>query len=142
MAARAFEGSCHCGALEFTFETAVPPKHWEVRACQCTFCRAHGAVCTSDPEARVQFRYVHPEHLRRYRFGLRTADFLVCKECGCYLGAVMMTGSGAVAVINLNVLKQPPRTLPDPTAVNYRSESLEERRARRRAKWTPVSGPV
>ena len=142
MAVRAFEGSCHCGALEFTFETAVPPKRWEVRACQCSFCRGHGAVCTSDPKAKIQFRYVHPEHLRRYRFGLRTADFLICKECGCYVGAVMMTGSGAVAVINLNVLKEPPRTLPDPKTVNYRSESLEERRKRRRKKWTPVSGPV
>lgn len=142
MTARAFDGSCHCGAIEFSYHTAVPPKHWEVRACQCSFCRGHGALCTSDPASSVEFRYQHPEHLRRYRFGFRTADFLICKECGVYIGAVMLTGSGAVAIVNLNALKEPPRTLPKARPVNYKGESLEERRKRRRGKWTPVAGPV
>lgn len=139
---RAYEGACHCGALEFTYEAHGAPKNWSVRACQCGFCRGHGALVTSDPEARVRFRYVYPDRLRRYRFALRTADFLVCRECGMYVGAVMMTGAGAVAAVNLNVLRERPRGLPAAKAVNYRNESLEERRARRREHWTPVYGPV
>jgi hypothetical protein len=90
----------------------------------------------------VTFRYSQPERLRRYRFGLRTADFLLCKECGTYIGAVMLTGSGAVAVINVNALKETPRTLAAAKAVNYKSESLEVRRSRRLKTWTPVFGPV
>lgn len=142
MPRRAYEGSCHCGALEFTFETAVVPRQWELRACQCSFCRGHGAISASDPKGLVQFRYVHPEHLRRYRFGLRTADFLVCKECGTYVGAVMITGAGNVAIVNVNALKEAPRTLGKPKRADYKGESLEERRARRRERWTPVQGPV
>lgn len=139
---KSFEGVCHCGALEFTYETHLAPKNWPVRACQCTFCRGHGAQMTSDPEGAVRFRYVQPDRLRRYRFALRTADFLVCRECGMYVGAVMMTGAGAVATVNTNLLRERPRGLSAPRAVNYRNESLEERRSRRREIWTPVYGPV
>jgi hypothetical protein len=52
-----------------------------VQRCQCSFCRGHGACTTADPAGEMQFRFVHPEFLRRYRFALRTADFLTCKEC-------------------------------------------------------------
>lgn len=142
MSARSYEGGCHCGALEYTYETAVPPKHWVVRACQCAFCRSHGAHSASDPEGQISFRYQQPDRLRRYRFGLRTADFLLCRECGVYIGAVMLTGSGAVAIVNVNTLKEPPRTLPAARAVNYKAESLEDRRSRRLRTWTPVFGPV
>lgn len=139
---KSYEGGCHCGALEFTYETRLTPRRWETRACQCSFCRGHGAVTVSDPEGTVHFRYVHPDRLRRYRFSFRTTDFLICRECGIYLGAVMMTGSGAVAAINVNTLRERPRGLPAARAVNYRNESLEQRRARRLEKWTAVYGPV
>lgn len=142
MSTRSYEGSCHCGALEYTYETSVAPKHWLVRVCQCGFCRAHGARSTSDPKGQVSFRYSQPDRLRRYRFGLRTADFLLCRACGVYIGAVMLTGSGAAAIINVNTLKEPPRTLPQGRAVKYTTESLEDRRTRRLKTWTPVSGPV
>lgn len=139
---RAYEGGCHCGALEFTYHTRIGPRSWASRACQCSFCRAHGAVVVSDPAGSAQFRYVQPDRLRRYRFSFRTADYLVCRECGVYIGAVMMTGNGAVAAVNLNALRERPRGLRAPKLVNYRDESLEQRRARRRGTWTPVFGPV
>ncbi|MCC7258422.1 MAG: hypothetical protein IT486_08615 [Gammaproteobacteria bacterium] len=142
-APRLYPGACHCGALEFTFETALSPQRWPVLACQCGFCRSHGAATTADPRGEVRFTYAYPDRLRRYRFALRSTDYFVCRECGCYLGAVMMTGVGAVAAINVNVLRERPRGLAAAkTANGYRSESLEERRAHRRAQWTPVFGPV
>jgi len=139
---RCYEGACHCGAIEFSYETRLSPRSWSVRACQCGFCRAHGALTTSDPAGTVRFRYVYPDRLRRYRFGLRTADYLVCRECGTWIGAVMMTGAGAVALVNVNALRERPRGLATAKVTNYRDESLEQRRARRRANWTPVFGPV
>ena len=139
---RSYEGGCHCGALEFTYESRLPLKDWSGRACQCAFCRGHGALTTSDSEGIVRFRYASPDRLRRYRFALRTADFLICRECGTYIGAVMMTGAGAVAVVNLNALGERPRGLPRARAMNYKNESLEQRRTRRREHWTPVFGPV
>lgn len=141
--ARAYAGACHCGALEFSFETAVAPRHWPVQACQCAFCRGHGAATSADPKGTVRFNYAYPDRLRRYRFALRTADYLVCRECGMYLGAVMMTGVGAVATVNVHTLRERPRSLsPAQPVTGYRNESLEERRARRREHWTPVFGPV
>jgi len=139
---RSFEGGCHCGAIEFTYATAAPARRWPLDACQCGFCRAHGLAATSDPAGEVQFRFIHPEYLRRYRFGLRTADFLVCKECGICVGAVLLSGRGAQATINVHTLKDPPRGLPRARAGNFAGESAEARRARRILLWTPVSGPV
>src|SRR5215469_15921681 len=95
-----FTGSCHCGALGFSFNTALPVAEWSVRACQCGFCRAHGAVTTSDPAGRLVFRIGQRESLRRYRFGLKTADFLVCGVCGVYVGAQIETPRGAFGIVN------------------------------------------
>jgi hypothetical protein len=139
---KSYEGACHCGAIEFTFETRLAPGSWALRRCQCSFCRGHGALSCSDPKGTVRFRYIQPDRLRRYRFGLRTADFLICRECGMYLGAVMMTGAGAVAIVNVHTLREPPRRLGKSKKVDYKNESLEQRRVRRRGLWTPVFGPV
>ena len=95
-----YDGSCHCGALGWTFETAISPVAWTVRSCQCGFCKRHGARCTSDPKGAVTFRFDEPEQLFRYRFGLQTADFLLCRRCGIYLGAVIETPDGAFATLN------------------------------------------
>jgi len=81
-ALHAFEGRCHCGALGFTLRTSKQPEQWTVRACQCTFCRGHGARTTADPDGSVSFRIADPSKLKRYRFGTRSSDFLVCGECG------------------------------------------------------------
>jgi len=139
---RSFEGGCHCGAIEYTYTTSLPPARWPVRLCQCAFCRGHGARATSDPSGELQFRFERPEFLRRYRFALRTADFLICKECGTYVAAVLLSGRGAQGVINLNTLREPPKGLRPGTAVSHDGESGEGRRARRVLTWTPVVGPV
>ena len=51
-----FEGRCHCGAIGFSFRTAKTPDQWPLRACQCRFCRGHGAQTTSDPDGSVAFQ--------------------------------------------------------------------------------------
>lgn len=139
---QAFEGGCHCGAIAYTYVTALPVRRWPVRACQCGFCRGHGARHTSDPLGELQFRFERPEFLRRYRFALRTADFLICKECGTYVAAVLLSGRGAQAVVNVNTLRAPPAGLQPGKPVSHDGESGEARRARRVQTWTPVVGPV
>ena len=139
---QSFDGGCHCGAIEFTYVTTLTPRRWSVRLCQCAFCRAHGARSTSDPGGELQFRFERPEFLRRYRFALRTADFLICKECGTYVAAVLLSGRGAQAVINLNTLRSAPTGLHPGKPVSHEGESADVRRARRVQTWTPVVGPV
>lgn len=139
--AASYEGQCHCGAIGFEYATGLPPERWSVRACQCSFCRAHGARCTSDPRGSVRFTLSKPETLVRYRFALRTADFLLCRRCGVYLGAVLSSPRGSFATLNLNALLAP-RLEPSCKSVSYDSESPQERVARREARWTPVVGAV
>jgi hypothetical protein len=138
----AYEGSCHCGAIEYTYATALPVNKWVIQRCQCSFCRGHGACTTADSAGEMQFRFVHPEFLRRYRFALRTADFLTCRECGTLVAAVLLSRRGAHSMINVNSLHEIPKRLPAGKPVKSSGESAEERRARRARSWTPVSGPV
>jgi hypothetical protein len=137
-----YAGRCHCGALEYTYETSLAPSAWAVRACQCTFCRAHGAQTTSDPQGSLTFRIENEGRLVRYRFGLRTADFVVCAQCGVYLGAVITTPTGRYGIVNINAMQPPPPALPQPQGVSYEGESEGERMMRRAARWTPIAGGI
>ena len=113
-----------------------------MRACQCTFCRRHGALSTSDPKGSIEFRVAHPESLIRYRFGRRTADFLICGRCGIYIGAVMESARGRFAVLNANTLEPRPADLPQPAPMDYEGETTDDRAVRREQRWTPVSGTI
>lgn len=137
-----FAGSCHCGALGFAFHTALPVGEWSVRACQCGFCRAHGAVTTSDPSGRLTFRVDRRESLQRYRFGLKTADFLLCSGCGVYVGAQIETPRGAFGIINTLAIAPHPTDLPGAKAADYDSEGSGERIRRREQRWTPLDRAV
>jgi len=139
---RSFSGSCHCGALGFAFETAVPVAQWSVRACQCRFCRVHSALSISDPAGRLTFRVNEVDALQRYRFGLKTADFLVCGRCGVYLGAQIETARGAFGIINALALAPVPDELPAAAPADHSSENTGERVTRREERWTPLAGLV
>ena len=134
-----FDGSCHCGAVGFRYETSIAPEDWSIRACQCRFCRAHDALSTSDPEARIIFTIVRPQYLHRYRFGLRTADFLLCKQCGVYVGAVIRIGDNDYGIINTRALLTPPENIAMAAPIVYDAEDVEKRIARRENRWASAS---
>jgi hypothetical protein len=136
---RTFEGGCHCGALGFSFQTQLPVAEWSVRACQCGFCRAHGARTTSDPSGQLVLHVRQRVALQRYRFGLMTADFLLCRACGIYLGAQIATARGAFGIINTRALVPQPEGLPVAAKADYGSESARDRIARREQHWTPLA---
>jgi hypothetical protein len=133
-----FKGSCHCGALGFSFATALAVARWNVRACQCGFCRAHGALTTSDPAGRLAFHINSAATLHRYRFGLKTADFLLCRRCGVYLGAQIETARGAFGIVNVRAIMPTSIALPDPAAADYGAEDAAARISRREKRWTPM----
>ena len=109
-----------------------------MRACGCRFCRQHAALSTSDPDGHVSFTVADPARLGRYRFGLKTADFLICRACGVYVGALMPDGDRAYAILNVNACDEPQRFLQKSAAMDYGAENEAGRQARRRAKWTPA----
>ena len=129
-------GTCHCEAIGFLYETAVVPAGWPMRACGCRFCRAHGAATTSDPGGALELSCRDASQLMRYRFGLGTADFWLCRTCGVYLGAA--TSDGQFGIINTRALIDRPAALPAPQLMSYDGETAAERVARRHLRWTPI----
>jgi len=129
-------GACHCEAIGFAYHTELAPQAWPIRACACRFCRSHGAATTSDPHGSLELTCRDPDQLMRYRFGLRTADFCLCRICGVYLAAI--TADGTFGIINTPALVD--RTLPlsPPQPMSYDGESAAARIARREQRWTPV----
>lgn len=132
-----YEGGCHCGAVHVRFESAHSPGDLAVRACACSFCRTHGARTMTDPEGRLAIA-ADVDRLNRYRFGLRTADFLVCNGCGAYVAAYFEDGERAFATLNVNVLEARADFAAIGESAEYDAETASSRMARRRMRWTPA----
>lgn len=142
MTLRSYEGGCHCGAIGYTFRTASSPSAWLLRACQCSFCRAHAVRSTSDPAGTLEFVERQPGRLTRYRFGRRTADFLICNRCGVYVGASLPGTPHGYGIINVNTLQPLPEGLAEAVETVYENETGPQRIARRVSRWTPLARPA
>lgn len=132
------DARCHCGAISLAFTTRRAPSALPLRECQCSFCRKHGARTTADPDGFAEIRVTDKAALLRYRFGLGTADYLVCARCGVYLAAVMEEGGRAWAVLNVNAFADRAAFAGAATPMVYDREDEAQRRARRRKLWTPA----
>ena len=126
------EGQCHCGAIRFAFETQKP---LAPRACQCGFCRKHGARNVTDPEGSAVIA-LGGEAIR-YRFGSETTDFLICGRCGVYVGAAAELDGRLYVTLNLNAFDDPRLDL-EAAPISYDGESVETKADRRRERWTPA----
>ena len=132
------DGSCHCGNLTLALETARAPGDLPVRICGCTFCQRHRGRYTSDPAGHVTIRIGSDEQTSRYRFGLRLADFLICRTCGVFVAAYE-PGAPGRAVININVLARADEVVGAPGSFAYDAEDAAARTARRAKNWTPAT---
>jgi hypothetical protein len=126
------QGSCHCGAIQIAFETA---KLLAPRACQCGFCRRHGARSVSDPNGEAVLSWSVEPIL--YRFASRAADYVICRRCGVYVGAMAEIDGRPLVTLNLNAFDDPhPGLVAEP--VSYDGESAEQKAKRRSTRWTPL----
>jgi len=133
-----YRGGCHCGVVKMTYRTDIDPAHWPLRHDGCSFCRRHGVVGTSDPAGEVTFEFSDASRVRHYRFAQRTADFLLCGECGVFVAAITDSAGGGRAVINARVLDSISLNFSDVTGVHFDDESPLQRAERRARYWTPV----
>ena len=131
-------GGCHCGNLRLRLLLSAPPEAVGVRACQCSFCRAHATRTTSDPNGAVEVWAEDWSLVEPYRFATGTAEFLICRRCGVYMGAFCETPAGPRAVINTNALDDRARFSGEPDPRDHEGEALADRLARRAANWTPA----
>lgn len=129
-----YSGSCHCGGVVAEYRTDAPV---QLRQDGCSFCSTRGVKSASDPGGVLKLR--SERKLVRYRFGHRTADFLICPTCGTYVATSMDNEGGPIGVLNVVGMNVPKlRDLPASLA-SLEGETAEERMARRRARWTPMT---
>ena len=132
-------GSCHCGNLTATLTTEKEPKDMWLRACQCHFCRSHNMRSLSDFEGRMEMRVADEAKLNRYHFGLKMVDFLICKNCGNYIGAVQEVDGQLYGIMNANLTENRGVQFGEAEIKFYEEETGGERSARRKAVWTPAT---
>ena len=71
---------------------------------------------------------------------MKTADFLLCSDCGAYMGALFEDDDGSAYVtLNTRYFENPETYAANPGPVHYEGETADGRRARRRKMWTPVA---
>jgi hypothetical protein len=131
-------GQCHCGRVKVRVRLSQAAETLQLRACQCSFCRRQGAVTFADPRGHALIEAREPEALQRYRFALKTADYLVCAECGTYIGVLLDAGGAHLATINAAGLDMEPFRGREAIPVDYSAEGFEERLRRRLAAWMPT----
>jgi hypothetical protein len=133
-----YQGGCHCGALGIIYRTNIDPLYWRLRHDGCSFCRRHGVVGTSDPAGNLSVNIGNPTKVQYYRFAHRSADFLICGECGVFVAAITDTAHGKRAVINARVLDGVSLNWASVVNVHFDGESPLQRDERRSLHWTPV----
>jgi len=132
-------GSCHCGNIAVSFLTSIPLAKLKLRSDSCSFCTKHRTRNTTDPRGHLTITIRRGRDLRRYRFGLRTADFLICKQCGVYVAGIINFKGGSYATLNTNMLDARERLTQESVLVEYIGETAAARRTRRTANWTPTT---
>ncbi|HET9161425.1 MAG TPA: aldehyde-activating protein [Caulobacteraceae bacterium] len=130
-------GSCHCGAVRVAFMPSMDAAELPLRACQCGFCRRHGARTTSDAGSSLHVT-VAPGDIGRYRFGRRAVDAMLCRECGCYIGSFLTLDGQVIGTLNVAGTDLDGFGGRGPEPVSYDAETDEAKLARRKARWTPT----
>jgi hypothetical protein len=128
-------GGCHCGNIRIVVEVPTAPEATALRSCGCAFCRAHGVRTIADPSGVLKVWAQDWTDVTRYHFETGTADFLICRRCGVYVGAVCQTPSGLRAVANVNSLHDRARFVAEPKVMDHAGETPQNRIARRAETW-------
>jgi len=88
-------GGCHCGSLSVEVGLSAEPVSYQPRACDCTFCRQHGAAWLSDARGSLAIRVSDPGELGIYKQGSEQAELLLCRHCGGLM-AVLLREEGRI----------------------------------------------
>lgn len=96
-------GGCHCGNIRAELQLPREPGAYAPRACDCDFCRRHGAAYVSDPHALLTLWIRDERSAGRYRQGSGQAEMLLCRDCGVLVGALHRGHERLYGVVNAKV---------------------------------------
>ncbi|WP_152222726.1 GFA family protein [Pseudomonas sp. SCB32] len=128
------QGHCHCANISVQAELSRKPDQFTPRACDCDFCRKHGAAYISDAQGKLSIQCRSAANALRYHQGSGTVDFLLCRHCGVLVAALWEDNGRTYAALNAQILDNP-ATLGAPQPASPRLLPLQERMARWRTLW-------
>jgi hypothetical protein len=131
-----YAGSCHCGAISLVLRSAKSAAQLGARECGCSFCKPQNAAWTSDSEGRLEIMTTAP--LGRYQFGTKTADFLVCGQCGMVPAVICELAGQTLGVVRVNCLSDSAQFMANCQSADYDDEDVDARLIRRASRWTPA----
>jgi len=80
--AKKYQGSCHCGAIRFTYSGEEIQKG---AYCNCSICVRKGALMNTEPIPPKNLKIkAENDLLGIYEFETKTAKHHFCKRCGIY----------------------------------------------------------
>lgn len=97
-------GGCHCGNIRVELDLTQEPEQYRPRACDCSFCRKHGAAYVSDPKGTLRIGVRDAHEVARYRQGSGQAELLLCRRCGVLAGAVLNRDGHLYAAVNARAI--------------------------------------
>jgi hypothetical protein len=128
-------GRCHCGNLSFELDWKPEPSAIPARACTCSFCTKHGGVWTSNPSGSLKVTTRDSDHVSRYAFGTKTAEFHICTACGVVPLATSLIDDRIYAVVNVNTFENVQPSMLERASASLDGESRDDRLARRKRNW-------
>jgi hypothetical protein len=97
-------GGCHCGNILMELTLTRAPDSYRPRACDCSFCRKHGAAYVSDPHGSLHIGVRDEHEVARYRQGSGQAQLLLCRRCGVLVAAVLDHDGRLYAAVNARAI--------------------------------------
>lgn len=76
---RTYEGSCHCGGVQFTAKIDLSQP---VMTCNCSICSRQGWMLAFVPKADISIS--GEDQLTDYQFGKKHLHHTFCKVCGVH----------------------------------------------------------
>lgn len=129
-------GGCHCGRVRVLLQTAVDPPLLQPRACDCSYCRRHGAGWISDPRGHLRIEATSAVDLGGYRQGSQAPLFRLCRECGVLVAVTCEDAGQLYGAVNAACLEDADR-FADRMPVSPQRLPPDERRGRWLQLWVP-----
>lgn len=127
-------GGCHCGNVRVDMQLAREPGTYHPRACDCDFCRKHGAAYVSDPQGSLSIRIKDARDMEGYRQGSGVAECIFCTKCGVLIGALYRSEGRVWGAINARIVEDP-RCFGTEQCVSPKRLSADEKEKRWQDIW-------
>jgi hypothetical protein len=101
----AVRGGCYCGNILLELQLTKEPGHYRPRACDCGFCRKHGAAYLSDAAGSLRIRIEDARQSGTFRQGNELAEMLLCTRCGVLVGALYRSDGQVYGTVNVKALE-------------------------------------